>query len=416
MDDKQFDRLLKEKLDSFHDTGPLDAAGMGNVFSRVDAIGGNTPWYVLYKPYLVAAGISLLVVSSAFAWWVYKKQDARIEALEKQVVDLKENSGSDFYSPTPVFPKSDSLHQQRMQKEPLSPENTAVSPVFHSNPNTFAYQSIFTHDSSHKKNEIPSAPITSPLHNRVSSSRTEMAFYRLSPPIHLLTPASPLKIQLGVQPFSEEAPFLAEESQKTAFASSLRVGVTGSFMKSIPDIGRAKGGFSPGPGLEFALTDHFRLNVMPSFSRRTYSVKDPLRFRPQLNHYPRLPNLNETQVSEIEVVSRMVRVPLELNYVLLTPEQRVRPYVGAGLVGNLLVSQNFAYRRMGNDFHPGARVAKKSFAIAGISGQAGLELRTGAQTFARLGVFYEQPLKSQGAEQRRFSTAGVSASFWFAGS
>ncbi|MEZ4775915.1 MAG: outer membrane beta-barrel protein [Bacteroidia bacterium] len=411
MDDKQFDRLLKGKLESFHDTGPVDEAGMGNVFAQVDAISRGIPWYLAYKPYLVAAGISLLVISSAFAFWIYQKQDARIEALEKQVVDLKENVKDEInpgptISPTPQLP----------QNQSLSPETIVHSPVIH--PQTYAYQQTYTSDSSHKTNN-PQQP-TRQIFNQVTTIAEWGNLSFLPPRFDLLQPSLPLltDFQSGLSSDMEEQTIEKDEKEqpKINFASRIRVGVGTTFLKPNPDIGKAQANMSPGIVMELKLTDQLRLNITPGFNRRSYAIQNPERFRPKIERYPRLPNLNETQVAEIKVVTRMVRLPVELNYVFGSSNHKIRPYAGAGIVGNLQFSQDFTYRRGGNDFHPGARIDKRNFALAGMSIQTGAEIRLAEKSYARLGLFYEQPLKSQGAEQRKFSAAGISASLWFAGS
>ncbi|MDX2248388.1 MAG: outer membrane beta-barrel protein [Bacteroidia bacterium] len=406
MDDKQFDRLLKGKLESFHDTGPVDEAGMGNVFSRVDALNKGKPWYQVYKPYLVAAGVSLLVISSAFALWLYQRQDARIEALEKEVVVLKENSTQDKTSKTNLSP------------DPVNalPETSLDLPVIH--PQTYAYQSVYTSDSSHKKNNADRSQTASVVFNQVSLTKETANLRSLPVADYRLQPNAPLSLRISAAslPPLPASPELSPEKTDITFASRLSVGIVSSLLKSTPDIGKAQAGLSPGLGLEFRLSDHFRVNVSSGFVRRRYSVEKPERFRPQLGPYPRLPNLNETSVAEIQVVSRMVRVPVELTYSFGNPGQRLRPYTGAGLVGNMQFSQNFSYRRGGNDFHPGARIDKKTFGFTSIIYHAGAEIGLHENVSARLGLFYEQPLKGQGAEQRKFSTVGLTASVWFSGS
>ncbi len=92
MDDKSFDKFLKDKVENYQDP-TFDESALNALHQRMDALGYGTPWYVRYNgAIMTAAALTLFTLINFFILRYYNQQDQAelVTELEGLKADRKE--------------------------------------------------------------------------------------------------------------------------------------------------------------------------------------------------------------------------------------------------------------------------------------------------------------------------------------
>ena len=398
MDDKQLDNLLKNKLEAFNDTAPVNKGAMMAMMEGLKAVQNPVPWYVSAKSVLIPAMVSVAAGAAIFilVWTNYQN---KIKSLEEEIISIKneqiddslKNNTSDQIAYKPIQ-NIDSSIQEHIQEQSFAIEKE---------------QNIHSHFGKREKVLVDSQLIQGGYANSIEW-KDPGAEWRIAG-VHFPKVDSKETLVKSKGLFVREDIILNKQFSDSRF----RIGVNVQTGANHPDIGKVNFSFSPGLVADFRLHKKIRLGSGISFEKRKYSIHNLKRFRHKLHHFPRLPQPIENKVSAIKTTASVVKVPINLTYLAGNSQNRIRPLVSLGVVGSMVFDQKFDYRKPDGDYYPTEKGNKSpSFRMATIHGEAGTEVKLNNKLAGRVSVFVDRPIDTQGIEKRKFSTVGFSGTLF----
>lgn len=395
MDNQRLDQILKQRLESYRDSGPADDGGMEEVFAVLDSR-IKIPWYSGWKPYLVAAGVSIFMISSALAIWQFRRQDARIHQLENSISWLdKDSTGTDN---TPLT--NDNSNEENVTIEIMNGEDSSLSAP--------------TKGKKSRNEGLVATPAEEP-----NEGETEKKLKTLGEVKHISgVPAMDFYQMNSMHGISGD--LLANKNPEIADGLNIKLpviqgGALVNFHVPHSDLGKGKAGLTAGLQSEILISRHVRVGAGLAVGKRQYVIRDPVRHIHRLHRFPGLPDLTENNVSEITVTNRLVELPVWVSVFPGKGEGKIRPFVSAGITTSLTTRQDFVYRRSERDFYPGFRNGNKSIAVRGILGQIGAEVKITDHAYAKIALYTEQPIERVGIERQQFQVIGLSGGLFFRG-
>lgn len=415
MDDRQFDHIFKEKLEAFQDSAPVNPEALTTMMEGLKAVTNPTPWYVLFKPYLVT-GLVSIAASVAIFFLVMTNMDPN-DPKTKDLVSFNDSihSNSEEAEDHGFLVEEEKTRNKKIENDsnidnsqinlkPIQPKNTySQTKIF--NEKEILPSNILTDNSAQKYSLVDSFKWGNPGQDWSPYTMAGVHF-ELKPQIE--TPKTIAVTLAGKEESSAEkqsfSPF-----QRLKIGLNLQAGI------SRTDIGKARPFRSPGLALQVAISSHIRLATGGNYVPRVYHIDNPHELRPdKLRHFPRLPDPTNNRIAHIRATAHELQIPFKLQYLSGSMDQKVRFLAGMGATGSKVFNQTFTYQKPGGEFFPDGSVKKPStFSLTAIHGEMGAEIKLSSQTAAQFTLFYDLAMNEQGVEKRKFNTFGIAATFLF---
>jgi len=365
MDDKRFDKFLKDKVENYQDP-TFDESALNALHQRMDALGYGTPWYVRYNgAIMTAAALTLFTLINFFILRYYNQQDqaelvAEVEGLKadrKQILDMQQQivaMGTIHRDTVYIYNEAELLYYQRKVAE-MDRAITSLQASQISAPSTegnLIYLgsggSISDEDQAILRKYFP-----------LKSDGQALYLVPVEKPSHLYAkhyPQGIYHLPVLAMAYPSQEGMVIEQEMKTP------VPLDGETVRELDKHHRKGVGFRFGPNVELIKTNY---NVGTSKLKPGIGVMGEIRFSPfwsletgvhlesrhyefsfqnapdNLDQYPGYdPNLGT--LNDVDVTSLVVRIPINLRYYYPIGGNRVL-YASVGYSPNIYNLQEFAY-------------------------------------------------------------------------
>lgn len=434
MDDKSFDKFLKDKVENYQDP-TFDESALNALHQRMDALGYGTPWYVHYNGALMtAAALTLFTLINFFILKYYNQQDhaeliTELEGLKadrKGMLDMQQqiaSMGTIHRDTLYIYNEAELLYYQRKLEE----MDRALASLQASQTSVPGTEGNLIYLGSGGSISLEDQAILS-KYFPLKSDGQALYLVPIEKPSHLYAKDYPhsidhLPVLAKVYP-SQEA-MVIERETKTS------VPLDGETVRELDKHHRKGVGFRFGPSVELIKTNY---NVGDSKPKPGIGVTGEIRFSPfwsletgahlenrhyefefkdapdNLDQYPGYdPNLGT--LVDVDVSSWVIRIPVNLRYYYPIRGNRAL-YASVGYSPHIYNLQEFAYEHeifLGGEVATLNKIAEKKqprIYIGTINSNMGMSWTLSNQNALQLGVFYRKGLGEMGSEGHELNAYG----------
>ncbi len=415
MDDKDFDKIIREKVDAFQDSGH-DAHALTDLRDRLSHLPAiKNAWTGGRTAYMVGSLALFTLINFGIVWYF---SEGRYAVLTDEIGQLK-NERIQFISLQEelVELKASRVDTVYVYRDLLTIRNTGAAGLQSNN-------DAFVTDNRYESPQSDPFIASVADYGLTSNNRiTRHGMPKYLPEVAIFEqPESPIKPEKKRIP-NKTLWALEKHNHK---GLDFQFGIEGMFHKSIYDFGTGDINGSLGFMTEVIFSPVLRLETGIHFGGRSYRIKEhEIKDLPP-DFFDDYPGYDDQigQLIGLESDAKLVKIPINLKVFGILDHNK-KWYASAGITPEWATEQELEYKYALNAAKPPVGGAEYSsfigskqeissaFYVATLNLGAGTEVYLNKQLRWQIGVFYQKGLSKAGVENRKLHGFGVKSSIWF---
>ncbi len=422
MDDRQFDHIVKNKLESI--SPAYNEQAWKALDYRLDLL-TPLPWYSRWKGLLVASSLGIITLLNIGLLYKVDREQDQLEQLVTLLTESNKNSATDtIYLVGDTYLGKSFLDNGTGDRLLASTNEAAVYDLFDP---LSVYKITATASASERASVtgFPQSELNSVVLESVAALEPATASYKASSVI-AVNPIDPFSQTYQFDGLNGDDMFvrgvvLPPKKKKWDYPIQPRIGITAGYLIPDPDLGERFVTSRQSLLIESPIRKSLHLMSGLSYQEIPYKLDDV----DDVDNFERITLLNypgfgsfSTSPDEISVENKMLQLPIYLRY--YKPLNRNwSVFVGGGPTIDILLSQKFTYSflEIQNEqlvkFDETVKSNDVQVSLGSISGHAGIEHYFNHRLSAQVELNYQYGLGKIGLEGRSFNSFSVGGGLFY---
>ncbi|UII22353.1 outer membrane beta-barrel protein [Fulvivirga ligni] len=442
MDDKSFDKYIKEKVSSFNDTH-VDENALASFHARMQGI-EYIPWYVKYREFMRIAAAVIIVSLLNFGAYSYF-YNGENEELKAALTELqaKENDHNALKAQL-AFWKNEATEKTGSDTVYIEKKIVTQVPVYLTSNHTYRQNDdndIYLGASKDISKEIKTflteydlASMDSEGNVYLKNNNQELAWLKgkgINFSNHYVFNPRIEKVELPVlDPVVEKkatklsVAVLRDMEKRKMNGVGFQYGPELGFNRTFTKVGEGHPGVAAGLGAEFILSPALRVETGINYAFTSYSVNDVDKLGDDVNKYPSIDN-SIGELHSIDARAHTVAVPVHLKYNHPISHDRYL-FVSSGISPRAYLSQRYNYsytfdyngdskdeEHFAVDIQASKINDEPHFYLGTADVSLGLEKKLENNSHLLLALFYQKGITAMGSEEQQLEMVGVKSALRF---